>query len=194
MTKTVLHINSSARLEGSITRDLTERVMARFDGKNIITRDLANALPQVDALWVSANNTAKDERSAEQSAKLALSDKLIAEIRAADTLVIGVPMYNFSVPASFKAWIDQVCRVGETFRYGETGPVGLLEGKHAIVTFATGGVPMGSDYDHMSGYVRFVLGFIGITDVTFVAADQLMNDAESAINAANDTVAALKVA
>lgn len=191
MTPTVLRIDSSARLTDSITRDLNDRIIARFDGAKIITRDLANALPHVDNVWVAANSTPKGERSTDQSAKLALSDELIAEIRAADTLVIGVAMYNFSTPASLKAWIDQICRVGETFNYGETGPVGLLTGKRAIVTIASGGVPLGSDYDHTSGYVRFVLGFIGISDVTFVAADQMMTDPEATLKSAHAAIDAL---
>jgi len=123
--------------------------------------------------WIGANFTPADQRSDEQRQILALSDSLVDEIARADTLVIGLPIYNFSVPASFKAWIDLVARVGLTFAYTETGPKGLLTGKRAIIAVASGGTTVGSDADFATGYVRHVLGFIGITDVTLIAADAM---------------------
>ena len=194
MTKTILRIDASARHEGSVTRDLTNRIVARTPDASVITRDLATALPQIDEGWVNANFTAKDDRSQEQIARLAQSDDLIAELRAADTLVIGIPIYNFGVPAAFKAWVDLIARVGETFQYGENGPVGLLSGKRAFVAIASGGTELGSSIEFASNYVRHLLGFIGISDVTFVAADQLMINTEASLNSAHSAIEALAVA
>jgi len=191
MTQHILRIDSSARHTDSVTRDLTDRIIARFSSPSVTTRDLATPLPQVDEVWVGANFTPPQDRSDSQRAKLALSDELIAELRAADTLVIGAPIYNFSVPAAFKAWVDLIARVGETFQYGESGPVGLLSGKRAIVAVASGGVALGSDYDHASGYLRQILGFIGITDVTIVAADAMAADADASLAKAHAAIATL---
>ena len=113
------------------------------------------------------------ERSAEDAERLKLSDELVAEAAAADVIVIGTPIYNFAAPAALKAWMDLVARPRETFRYTENGPEGLLTGKKAIITVASGGVPVGSDYDFLTPHLRFFLGFIGVTDVEFVTAPQL---------------------
>lgn len=194
MTTSILRIDASARRTGSTSRKLTDRIISRFTGATVTTRDLANSLPLIDETWVGANFTPQDQRSDAQKSHLAHSDELIAELRAADTIVIGLPVYNFGVPAAFKAWVDLIARVGETFAYTENGPVGLLSGKKAIVAFAAGGVAIGSDYDFASGYVRQLLGFIGITDVTFVAADQMAVDAETSLNSAYQAVDALNLA
>jgi FMN-dependent NADH-azoreductase len=119
-----------------------------------------------------------------------LSDTLIAEIEVADTLIIGVALYNFSIPASLKLWIDLVCRTRETFAYSEGGPKGLMTGKKAIVCFVSGGTPFGSAIDFASGYIRHILGFIGITEVTFITADKRFKD-DQALNRADDAVDAL---
>ena len=191
MPRTVLHIDSSARKTGSVTRDLSARAVARLSADSVIRRDLADALPQIDEDWIAANLTPADQRSAAQVEKLALSDQLIGEIKAADTLVIGMPIYNFSVPAALKAWIDLVARAGLTFRYTDAGPQGLLSGKRAIVVLASGGTKSGSEIDFATGYIRHVLGFIGITDVDLVAADQLMIDAEGSLQAAENDLGRL---
>ncbi len=180
---TTLHIDSSARVQGSVSRDLSAQIVARFDGP-VIRRDLTEALPQINEAWVTANFTPADQRSTLQADTLALSDQLVQELQDADTIVIGLPVYNFGVPAALKAWIDLVARAGVTFKYSETGPVGLLSGKRAILAVATGGTPVGSDIDFATGYVKHVLGFIGITDVTIIAADQVMAHGEQAIAAA----------
>jgi FMN-dependent NADH-azoreductase len=188
----VLKVESSARRDGSITRRLADRVIADLAeggaAVNSVTRDVASGLPVVDEAWVAANFTDPAERSAEQKARLALSDTLVAELKAADVLVLGVPVYNFGIPAALKAWIDLVARARETFRYTEDGPVGLLEGKKAIVILASGGTQVGSDIDFASGYLKHVLAFIGITDVTVVAADQLMFAGETRIHEAEAKV------
>ncbi len=185
MTHTVLRIDASARRDGSESRALTQRIVDRLEPQSIIQRDLAVAIPTIDADWLAANWTKEEERSDKQRATLALSDSLIEEIKAADTLVIGTPIYNFGIPANLKAWIDQIARAGITFRYTEAGPEGLLTGKRAIIAIASGGTQVGSDVDFASGYLRHVLGFIGITNVQVVAADQLMIDADASHAKAN---------
>ncbi|TFL20132.1 FMN-dependent NADH-azoreductase [Jannaschia formosa] len=187
----ILRIDSSARHEGSVTRDLTGRIADRLGGE-VTHLDLAETpLPQITETWMQSNFTPEADRSPEQRAALAQSDALIAQLKAADTIVIGMPVYNFAVPAALKAWIDLVARAGVTFRYTENGPVGLLEGKRAIVAMASGGTKAGSGIDFASPYLRHVLGFIGITDVTFVTADTLMVDAEAAHRQADEQLAAL---
>jgi FMN-dependent NADH-azoreductase len=141
--------------------------------------------------WVGANFTDDADRSDEQKALLASSDELIAELEAANTIVIGVPVYNFAIPAALKAWVDLIARARRTFRYTEAGPEGLLTDKKAYLVVASGGVPVGSDYDFATGYLRHVLGFVGITDVTIIAADQQMMDGE-AINRATSAISELK--
>jgi len=191
MTHTVLRIDASARRDGSESRALTQRIIDRLAPQGIIHRDLAVAIPTIDAEWLAANWTPQDQRTEAQRDTLALSDSLIAELTAADTLVIGTPIYNFGIPATLKAWIDQIARAGITFRYTETGPEGLLTGKRAIVAIASGGTQVGSEIDFASGYLRHILGFIGITDVQFVAADQLMIDAEASHAKADAALQAL---
>ena len=188
MTKTILHIDSSARIEGSTSRDLSARIVERLGATSVIRRDLAQPLPLIDAAWIGANFTPVDARDAEQRDRLALSDELVAEVKAADIIVIGAPIYNFSVPAALKAWIDLVARAGLTFQYTETGPKGLLEGKRAIVAVASGGTKAGSEVDFATGYLRHVLGFIGITNVQMVVADQLMLDAAGSLKAAEEAL------
>ncbi|GGE51714.1 FMN-dependent NADH-azoreductase [Actibacterium pelagium] len=181
MTTTALHIDASARKADSVTRKYTQKVLDRLNPQTVLTRDLAQTLPFIDEEWVGANFTPVDERTDQQKAKLALSDELIAELKAADVVVIGLPLYNFSLPASLKAWIDLIARAGVTFQYTESGPKGLLEGKRAIVVAASGGVPVGSPVDFATGYIRHVLGFVGITEVEIIAADQMAVDAEASI-------------
>jgi len=191
MSHSILRIDASARREGSVSRDLTDQVIDRFSGATVTTRDLAAGVPLIDEVWVGANFTPADARSDDQRQALALSDTLIAELNAADTIVIGLPIYNFGVPAALKAWVDLVARAGVTFTYTETGPKGALEGKRAILVMASGGVPAGSPVDYATTYMKHVLGFIGITDVEIVAAEALAVDAEAALKAAGDAISAL---
>jgi FMN-dependent NADH-azoreductase len=178
MTHTVLNIQASARHDGSVTRQLSDKVLDAIGADAMITRDLTEGLPLLDAAWLGANFTPVEERTDADSKTLALSDSLIDEIKQADTLVIGAPVYNFSVPAVLKAWIDQVCRIGVTFKYTPDGPVGLLSGKRVIIVIASGGTPVGSDIDYASGYLKHIMGFIGIIDVSILSADALGLDAE----------------
>lgn len=168
---TVLHINASATREGSVSRAITSNVIQGLQADRIIDRDLAaEPLPHVDDAWVKARLIAPNERTDAENRVLKQSDDLISEIQDADTVVFGLPVYNFGAPASMKAWMDLVARPGVTFRYTKSGPIGLLEGKKAIVVYASGGVPMGSEMDFATPHVRLFLKFIGITDVTFIDA------------------------
>jgi FMN-dependent NADH-azoreductase len=190
MTK-ILRIDSSARHEGSVTRDLTRRIAEELGGP-VTHLDLAAApLPQIDETWVRANFTPEAERTPEQRAVLSGSDALIEQLREADAIVIGLPVYNFGVPAALKAWIDLVARAGVTFRYTPDGPVGLLKGKRAVIAVASGGTRAGSEIDFATPYLRHVLGFLGIEDVRFVSADTLAMDAEAAMARAEAQLAAL---
>ena len=180
MTPTVLRIDSSARHEGSVSRGLTDRVVERLGAERVIVRDLdAEPVPHVSTDWAAGAYTPEADRTTEQRTALAISDALIEELEAADVVVIGLPVYNFAVPAALKAWMDQVARVGVTFRYTESGPVGLLENKRAILVVASGGTEVGSPIDFATPYARHFLGFLGITDVDVVASDRLMMDPEA---------------
>ena len=174
----LLHIDSSP-LESSISRELTREYVRSWKTKNpqgkVVTRDLSAQAPKpIDAFWIAASYTDAAKRTPEQNAALAVSDQLIGELEAADEVVIGVAMHNFSIPASLKLWIDQVVRSGRTFSYASGGPKGLLSGKKATVLSASGGVyeagtPAGA-LNHADPYLRTVLGFIGVTDVTSLSA------------------------
>lgn len=168
----VLTINSSARHATSESRKLTAQIVQTLNPEKTTERDLSQSVPHIDEAWVGANFTPMDDRSEAQKDVLAFSDTLVDELIAADVIAIGLPVYNFGVPAAMKAWIDQVARVGRTFNYTENGPVGKLAGKKAIVAYASGGTPLGAEYDFASTYLRHVLGFIGITDVTFVTSEE----------------------
>lgn len=188
---TILRIDASGRHEGSITRRLTDRIVARLGGE-VVTRDLTRTPPaHVDGGTITAYFTTPADRTSPQLELLRESNAVVAELKAADTIVIGAPVYNFGVPAALKAWADQAARVGKTFRYTEAGPKGLLEGKRAIVAVASGGTPVGGEVDFATPWLRFFLGFIGITDVTFVVADGLGAGAEAKIAEAEAAIDAL---
>lgn len=193
----ILRIDASARHNGSVTRSLADETMdylAEAGPVRIHSRNVAAGIPFIDETWVAANFTPVEARNSEQRAKLELSDELIGEINAADTLVIATPIYNFGIPATLKAWVDQIARAGVTFKYTESGPVGLLDNKRAIILVASGGTPVGSDMDFATSYLKFVLGFIGIDDVTIIAADAMGRNAEEKRAQASLEIKNLKVA
>lgn len=175
----ILHISASILGENSVSRGLSTKLsqgLAAKAGATIIERDLsANDLPFVSAERFAANNAAAADRTAEQAELAKVADSLIEELQAADTIVMGVPIYNFGVPATVKAWADLVARVGVTFKYTENGPVGLLTGKKAYITVASGGTSVGSEIDFMTPWLKQFLAFIGITDVEVIAADARMS-------------------
>ncbi len=191
----VLRVDASARVEGSITRQLADRLLeglaARVDGVSVIRRDVAQGLPFVDADWVAANFTDPDARSVAQRETLAGSDALVEEVKAADVWVIATPIYNFGVPASLKAWIDLIARARATFRYTEQGPQGLLANKKVYILTATGGTEVGSAIDFATPWLKFVLGFLGVTDVEVIAADRGMQRGNAARQHALSRVDAL---
>ncbi|HCP80179.1 MAG TPA: FMN-dependent NADH-azoreductase [Octadecabacter sp.] len=170
----ILHIDASANTETSISRAASAKLVADLGG-TATHRDLAIApLAQIDGAWADARLIDTDALSDADKERLALSDALVAELQAADTIVIGTPVYNFASPASLKAWMDLIARPGVTFTYTAEGPKGLLSGKKAIVTVASGGTEIGSGIDFLTPHLRFFLGFIGITDVEFVAATDIV--------------------
>lgn len=171
-----LLVNASARQQDSVTRRFASELITSLQEQHgvlhVQERDVSKGIPFVDEQWVNANFTASDQRTAGHKAALAYSDTLVAELQHADVIVIAVPLYNFSVPASLKAWIDQITRVGLTFNYTANGPVGKLHDKKAYIVMATGGTGIGSDIDFASGYLRHMLGFIGIQDVFSISAER----------------------
>jgi FMN-dependent NADH-azoreductase len=193
----ILRIDASARKTGSVTRSLADETLghlADLSAVNIVTRDVAAGLPFVDEDWVAANFTPADNRTSAHKAKLSLSDNLVAELKAADTLIISSPIYNFGIPATLKAWVDMICRAGLTFSYTENGPLGLLDGKRAIILVASGGTAVGSPIDFATPYLKQAMAFIGITDVTIIAADALGRNAEVKRSEASVQILALKAA
>ena len=184
MTEKILRIDASMRKKGSYSRTLGHRLIAQLKSQTssiVKERDLADGIPFINEAWIEANFTDVAERTAEQRSVLSFSDALISELKNAGTVVIGLPIYNFNVPAAFKAWIDQVARANVTFRYGENGPEGLLEDKKAYVVISSGGTQLGSDIDYVSDYIHHVLGFIGIKDVTIIDSSGIGRDEENVI-------------
>ncbi|MGE5952466.1 MAG: FMN-dependent NADH-azoreductase [Qipengyuania vulgaris] len=176
----ILHITASIRGEESVSRSLGTKLvegLATKQDATVITRDLAkNDLPFIDAERHAANLAPYAERSDDQHALAKIADELIDELEAADTIVFSVPVYNFTVPATLKAWADLVARAGRTFQYTANGPEGLLTGKRVYITAASGGTGMGSEIDFMSPWLKFFLGFLGMHDVELVAADGIMGE------------------
>ena len=191
----VLEISAGARSEGSISRlltaDLISALVSRYGETQIARRDLADGLPFIDEAWVAANFTPEEDRSGQHRQTLAFSDTLVAELAAADVLVIGAPIYNFSLPATLKAWIDMIARARLTFQYTENGPEGLLTNKKAYVVVPSGGVPVGSPMDFATPYLRHALSFVGITDVEFIGAQGADRGNDDALDSARARIAEL---
>lgn len=193
----ILHIDSAITGEASVSRKLTADIVAKLTDANpqatVTHRDLNDGVPAIDSNWFSAVRMTPENPTPDQQRLIDMSDAYLAEVQAADVLVIGLPVYNFNLPAQLKTWLDQIARAGKSFRYTEAGPEGLLKNKRAIIAYSAAGTPIGSDFDHASGYLRFMLGFLGITDVEFVAADRLAMDREAGLaraQAALDDLAA----
>lgn len=172
----VLIIESSARLQGSFSRQLTQQFISQWQAAHpadrVTVRDLAlNPVPHMDANLLGGWMKPDAQRSPAEQASLQRSDELTDELLNADVLVLAAPMYNFAIPSTLKAWLDHVLRAGVTFKYTDTGPQGLLNGKKAYVLTARGGIYAGSTTDHQEPYLRQVLAFVGIHDVTFIHAE-----------------------
>ncbi len=187
---TILHITASIKGAESVSRALSTTIASTLrdeTGKQVIERDLSqNDLPFVSAESFGAAQVPPADRTPAQAEATAAGDQLIAELQDADIVVFGVPIYNFAVPATVKAWADLVARAGTTFRYTPDGPQGLLKEKRAYIAVATGGTQVGSDVDFMTPWLRHFLGFLGIGDAQVIAADGLMGgDGEAKVAAAS---------
>lgn len=183
--KRILRIDSSGRKQGSVSRSLadhlSQQLQIRFSGAEVVTRDLNEGLDFVNEAWIKAAYTPAENRTAQQLEILALSDKLVQEFASADILIFGIPIYNFSIPASLKAWIDLVCRIGLTFEYTKEGPRSLLPNRDTYIIVTSSGTPIGSDIDYATGYFEHVISFLGITDVKLIEADRLRFEGEAKI-------------
>lgn len=191
----ILRIEASIKGENSVSRKLTDRLIARLldahADASLVSRDLSSGVNPVDAAWIGAVFTPAEARTDAQKTIVAYSDMLLNEVRAADIIVIGLPVYNFGVPSQLKSWFDQLARKGETFFYTEAGPQGLLKGKKAIIAMASDGTKQGSAIDFASGYVRHMLTFFGITDIDIVAADAIAYAPDTTVPTALAAVNAL---
>ncbi len=194
-TVKVLRIDSSGRQDQSSTRGLADNLINaladRYSSVEVVSRDLALGMPHVDQNWIEANLMPEEERSTDHQQRLSYSDSLVDELKAADVIVIGVPIYNFGIPAALKAWVDMVARARATFRYTENGPEGLLEGKKAYLVVASGGVAVDSEVDFATPYMRHALSFLGITDIEVVTATQQNMRGDEAISDARAQIANL---
>lgn len=202
---TLLHINSSVRNAGSLSRQVSAEFLEKWRAANpqdlIVERDLAaQPLPHLNEEMLGAFFTPVADRTPQQNQTAQLSENLVAELFDADVIVIGAPMYNFSISSGLKAWIDHVARAGLTFKYSSAGPVGLLTGKKVYVFTSRGGIYStgpGAAMDFHETYLRAVLGFIGLTDITFVHTEGVAmgeDAANQALNQTRDTIAELLAA
>lgn len=191
----VLIVNSSARNEGSVSRELVQELVANLEASrgplSVTHRDLAKGIDFVSQAWIAANFTDDADRDENQRRELANSDLLVQEVMDAQILILGVPVYNFGIPAALKAWIDMIARARKTFRYTSNGPEGLLTGKKAYLVVATGGVPVDSPVDFATPYLRHALKFIGITDVEVISAEQINSRGVAATEGAREQISNL---
>jgi FMN-dependent NADH-azoreductase len=200
----VLHIDSSPQNGNSVSRQLTASIIDAWRQADptitVVHRDLAAAPPDhlTAELLEVVRSGKRDGLTPRQAAEVELTNALVDELLAADAIVLGAPMYNFSIPTQLKAWIDRVAQAGRTFRYTETGPVGLAGGKRVVIASSRGGLYAGTALehalDHQEAYLRAMLGFLGMTDVTIVRSEGLGMGPEArakALNAAHAQIGAL---
>ena len=174
----ILQVNASIRREDAVSTRLANSLVARLQAANpnarLTVRDLgADPHPMLDAAVLGALFTPAEQRTPAQAARVALDDALIAEVKAANVLVLGVPMYNFGIPAQLKNWLDAITRAGVTFHYTASGPEGFLTGRKVYVALARGGRYRGTANDTQTPYLKLILGFLGMTDVHFIYAEGL---------------------
>lgn len=181
----ILHLDSAITGDASVSRQLTADIVARLKTANpdatVTYRDLNQGVPAIDTDWFVGVRVGTENPTPEQKAHLDASNAYLKEVQDADVLVIGLPIYNFTLTAQLKNWLDQIARAGVSFRYTAEGPEGLLTGKRAYIAYAAAGTPIGSEIDFASNYIKHMLGFLGITDVTFVPADGLAMDREAGL-------------
>lgn len=192
--RTILRIDASMRRQKSVSRMLADEMVAalgaRKPGITVINRDLAAGIGIVNAAWIEAERTSEENRTPDQRALLAQSDALVAELQAADDIVIATPIYNFSVPAALKAWIDLICRDKITFAYNNDVARGLLSNKQATVIVTSGGTVAGNEIDYATGYIRHILEFIGVLDVTVIDVTGLSKNRQGVIAEARTAISA----
>ena len=193
-TVSILRIDSSMRQHGSVSRDLAEVTVAKLRAEladsEIVWRDLKSGVGHVNSAWRDASLGTAAARSAEERALLAQSDALKAEVERADIMVLAVPIYNFSIPAALKAWVDMVCRdnVDGATAIGKTDPKHY---KHAIVVLTSNHTLAGADDEFATGFMQFILKFIGCTDIDMVDATGLANNKQNMLRTANDRIDAI---
>ena len=192
--RNILRIDASMRRQKSVSRMLADEMVvalgARNSSVNVINRDLAAGIGIVNAAWIEAERTSEENRTSDQRALLTQSDALVAELQAADDIVIATPIYNFSVPAALKAWIDLICRDKITFVYENNSSRGLLSNKRATVIVTSGGTLADRDIDFTS-YIQHILGFIGVNDVTIIDVTGLSNNRSNVIADARQEINAV---
>ncbi|KND57406.1 FMN-dependent NADH-azoreductase [Candidatus Paraburkholderia schumanniana] len=199
ITTTILQINSAARSQGAQSTLLADELTAKLqqsnpDAKLIVRNLLADGLPHLDDATLGAFFTPAEQRSTEQAAINAKSKALIAELQAADIVVIAAPLYNFGISSQLKAYFDWIPRAGITFRYTANGPEGLVKGKKVFVVSARGGKYIGTPHDSQTPYLKSFLGFLGMTDVNFIYAEGLNMGPEAAgaaLASAREAIAAV---
>lgn len=181
----VLVLKSSILAESSVSSTLADELIQQLNEVNgnrlqVFSRSLdSQSIPHLDENWLGALMTPESDRSDEQQRKVDFSDQLISELQQANTVVITAPMYNFSIPSSLKAWNDHIARAGTTFKYTENGPVGLLTDKKVYLIVTTGGVHEAGVTDFITPYMKFFLGFVGMTDIEVITANGLAMGDES---------------
>ena len=190
--KTILRVDASMRKTKSVSRQLADEMVASLGGRlqdiEVVNRDLSCGIGLVNDAWIDSDRTPEEMRTQDQRVILAQSDALVAELQAADDIVIAVPIYNFSVPAAFKAWIDLICRTNVTYVLENDKARGLLANKRAFVVITASGTLGGSEIDYTSGYVKHILSFIGIRDATFVDATGLSKNRSKVITNASQEI------
>ena len=193
--RNILRIDASMRRQKSVSRMLADEMVvalgARKSSVNVINRDLAAGIGIVNAAWIEAERTSEENRTSDQRALLTQSDALVAELQAADDIVIATPIYNFSVPAALKAWIDLICRDKITFVYENNSSRGLLSNKRATVIVTSGGTLADRDIDFTTSYIQHILGFIGVNDVTMIDVTGLSNNRSKVIDDARQEINAV---
>ena len=175
----ILFLKTSPKEEGSISTELGEYLvnqLTRVSKSTVTKRQLDEEIPFINQQIINGLYVDDSQKTVEQKEALKLSDTIVEDVNNHDTIVISTPIYNFSAPAVLKAWADMVARVNKTFSYTENGPVGLLKDKKAYVVISSGGTKVASEIDFFTPWMKHFLKFIGITDVEFIAADQLMSD------------------
>ena len=195
MTMKVLKINSSARYERSFSRELVEEMVTKYktDNFEVIDRDLAKGVSLLSEKHIQAFYTPAEQRTPEQESLLEESNQLVDEVVSADVIIVGVPIYNFGVPANLKAWADLVSRVGMTFSYTDQGPVGLISDKPVYLIMTSGGTQVNSDIDFASTWLTHFFSFIGINNVKIIDSGQIMVKGEDIVSQAKEYIEQIQI-